>query len=631
MKRMDRLRLPPRHGFPSGRLTAWVPLILAALGFLLYLAQAWRYAHTNIPGLDEGSYLYKGYLFATGVYRPFQPYGPLTNKAPLAFLIPGWVQLLFGAGLRSGRLFALLLGALTVLGTWILARRWAGAWLAAAAVWVFALSPAVIKIHAIAASEVIIASMLVWMLVLLLAPQRSLWQILAGALLSALVVLTRQNMLPVVPLIILYSFWQHGWRKGLAAFLTATLVIIAVHAWYWPHILTIWAPWLPASLTPFLDPFRLTAQGEPYWNPSNDFWNRVIAFFQGIRYHFVPFVGALFASLLLTRQRGWKNPPPLLPAALLLSLLYLSIAGLHAWASIASQYDHYSCVYCFTAYLTFIDPLGLLLVVMALAALRQADLPAWQQALVLLLFLLLAVGVGLSSFDNLPPSLLNLPLPRMRAGRFLPGSTLLVDLLSNKFGWEVRLIKRLLAAALGLAGGLLVTLFAFLLQRRLKRPAPAFGVLFMSVVLAAALLLSPILNLGIGRPDCQGDLIADNEALGAYLAAVIPADSLVYWDGGLSFVPMIYVPQARIFPPQINNAYTRRIGGDPQVLYRFSHWNDALIQDWTASADIFIIATDRFAPWKETLNPQDFEEYPRPPAAPSCQDGAGLRIFHRLP
>ena len=70
-------------------ITSWAPEFLALLGVLLYLIQAWHYAHTTIPGLDEGSYLFKGYLYLHGIYEPFQPYGPLTNKAPLAFLIPG--------------------------------------------------------------------------------------------------------------------------------------------------------------------------------------------------------------------------------------------------------------------------------------------------------------------------------------------------------------------------------------------------------------------------------------------------------------------------------------------------------------------------------------------------------------
>jgi hypothetical protein len=153
----------------------------------------------------------------------------------------------------------------------------------------------------------------------------------------------------------------------------------------------------------------------------------------------------------------------------------------------------------------------------------------------------------------------------------------------------------------------------------------------VNVFLALGLLLAPLLHVGGRRADCQGDLLADNEALGAYLAEVIPPNSLVYWEGGLSFAPMAYVPQARVFPPQINNGYTFRIGGDADTLFRFSHWNAELNEQWISAADVFIVESKRYAGWKEFFDPQKFEEYNRPPAAPSCEDGSGLRIFHRLP
>lgn len=613
-------------------LASWSPHLLALVGALLYLIQAWHYAHTTIPGLDEGSYLFKGYLYLRGVYEPFEPYGPLTNKAPFAFLIPGFAQYLFGAGLQTGRAFAIFLGLLAILGTWITVRRWTGKWFAAASVWVFALSSTVIKIHAITASEVIIASLLAWMCVFVLAAERPRWQIVFGSALASLAVMTRQNMIVVMPFLVLYIFWQHGWRKGIASLLTSAAVFLAVHIYYWPNILTIWAPWLPESLTPFLDPFRLPQDATPVWNPSNDFWNRVIAFFQGIRYHFIPVTGSIFALGVLPFQRDWKNSP-VLKASLFLALLYFVLFVMHGWAAVASQYESYSCVYCFTPYLTFFDPLGIILSAIGVSSLWKGKSPRTLQAGTIFLLLIVATGIGLSSFDHVGATVLDLPVPRMRDGQFLPGATSLVDLISNKFGLELPIIKRYIASTLGLIAGLTALLASLIPFKRMQKDQnrPAFSFVVLNMFLAASLLLSPLLNMGGGRADCEGDILLANEKLGAHLASVIPSDSLVYWDGGLSFTPMIYVPQARIFPPQINDGYTYRIGGDADTLYRFSHWNAKLNEEWIRSADIFIIESKRYAGWKEFLNPQEFEEYQRPPAAPSCEDGAGLRIFHRLP
>ncbi len=618
--------------FQNRKWPDWTACAAALLGVVVYLIRAVIYAHTTIPGLDEGSYLYKGYLFLTGVYRPFEPYGPLTNKAPLAFLIPGAAEFIFGPGLRTGRYFAVFLGLLAILGTWITARRFGGKWLAAGAVWVFALSLMIIKIHAITASEVIMSAMLAWMCVFALGENRPAWQIVAGSVLATLAIMTRQNMAVVLPLLVLYILWQNGWKMGLWAMLAGGLVLLIGHAIYWPNILTIWAPWLPDNLTPFLDPFRLPKEVVPIWNPSIDLGNRIIAFFQGIRYHFIPAAGSISALILWSRPRDWKSSAAM-RAGVFLAVLYFILFAMHAWAAVASQYESYSCVFCFTPYLTFFDPLGILLLVIAISA-------AWNRApsLVLkvaaiLLVLVFSAGIGFSAFENVGSPLLNLPVPRMQDGKILEGLTTLSEVLSNKFALSLVLIKKYIALSAGSLAGIAILLLAFWLWRRSKRLGTGTGFAFILVnsFLALGLLFSPFLSAGGGRVDCAQDLIRANEEVGTHLAGVIPPGSLVYWDGGLSFAPLVYVPNIRIFPPQINDGYTFRIGGDPDLLYRFSHWNSELDEGWKSQADVFIIEEKRFSGWKKFLDAQEFEEYQRPPVSPSCEEGSGLRIFHRLP
>ena len=134
------------------------------------------------------------------------------------------------------------------------------------------------------------------------------------------------------------------------------------------------------------------------------------------------------------------------------------------------------------------------------------------------------------------------------------------------------------------------------------------------------LILSPVLNLGESSINCKQDMILAHEQLGAYLSEIIPSNSLVYWDGGNAFTPMVYVPNVRIFPVQINDGYTYRIGGDPETLHRFSHWNSELNEEWKNSADVFIIEAKRFSSWKDFLTPQDFEEYAPAPPPPSTSN-----------
>jgi len=189
----------------------WLPTFLTVAGFAAYLIHAVRIARTTTSFLDEGLYLFKGYLFATGAQTPFVDYGVWTNHAILSFLIPGYTQKWFGPGLETGRYFMIFLSLLTLLGLWVFAKRWGNMWWAVGVVWVMALNPAEIKIHTLAISEGTVAALLVWIVVLTVGEKRPLWQILLGAALTAPLVLTRENLAFVPPILFVYIFWQHGW------------------------------------------------------------------------------------------------------------------------------------------------------------------------------------------------------------------------------------------------------------------------------------------------------------------------------------------------------------------------------------------------------------------------------------
>ena len=608
-------------------LPSWLPLILAGVGAILYLIQAIIYAHTTVSSLDEGSYLIKGMFYLNGVYKPFEPYGPLTNKAPFAFLIPGIAEYLFGAGLRTGRYFSIFLGLLTILGVWITARRWTNTWLAALTVWVFALSPMIIKLHARAVSEVIIACILAWICVLVLDKERPLWQVILASALAAIAVFTRQNMAPILPFLILYTFWQHGKQKGLWAFAAGSFFFLAFHVFYWPRVMTIWAPWLPENLTPFLDPFRIPTDSVPIWDPNIDFWNRLNSFFQGLRYHFIPLLGGLFGLILLPPRADWRSAPAM-RAAVFLAVSYFVLAAMHGWAAIASQYESYSCVFCFSNYLGFFDPLGILFFVIAFAYAWNQNPNRVVKILSIFVVLVVATGIGYSLFEQVGNGLLNLPIvPRVRSGGI--GFVAIVDALTQGLDMPLVQVKRWISSSLGFLVGFAVLLASLFVWKRAQRSN--FTLTLVNSFLVAGFALSPVLHLGESRLDCNTDIIRDHEELGSYLASIIPAGSLVYWDGGNAYTPMIYVPKARIFPPQINDGYTFHIGGDPDVLYYFSHWNAELDARWRAEADIFIIEAKRYANWKDFLTPQEFQEFAKPTASPSCNEGAELRIFQRLP
>jgi len=216
----------------------------AALGAIAFAASAFHFAHHQQPVLDEGTYLYKGLLFARGVYRPFQPDGPWTNHMPLSFWIPGKVQQWFGPGLDVGRYFSIVAALVMLVGLWLLVRRVADQRWAAAAVWAFAAMPAAAKIYSLAISQATVAAMLVWVLALIAKERPTKGRLALGGLLAGLMVMTRLNMVIAWALIGLFVSW--AWPRRSAWFWGASLaVILGMHALYWPRIVWLWARWAP--------------------------------------------------------------------------------------------------------------------------------------------------------------------------------------------------------------------------------------------------------------------------------------------------------------------------------------------------------------------------------------------------
>jgi len=104
---------------------------IALISGVIFTFRTWENSNRITSILDEGAYLYKGYLYLIGKYFPYKPYGPWGNHMPFSFLIPGLIQKYIGPGLRTGRYFAIFLAGLAILGLWILVRRLSNRWRAA--------------------------------------------------------------------------------------------------------------------------------------------------------------------------------------------------------------------------------------------------------------------------------------------------------------------------------------------------------------------------------------------------------------------------------------------------------------------------------------------------------------------
>ena len=603
---------------------------ITIVGLILYIAQSWYFVHSLDSIGDEGSYLYKGYMFARGDYYPFQEYTFWTNKAPLAFLIPGYIQLWFGPGLPEARYFAMLMSIVMLIGVWVTARRLAGQAWAALTVWVFALSSSQISIYSEALSQGLIACMLAWMFVLTLGEKRPLWQLILGSALSMLIVMTRQNMAVVPALLVGYIFWQYGAKAGWWALGTSAVVFIAFHLAYWPGILQMWAPWLPRSLTPFLDPFR----GFETINQTNFVFDaslisRIQSFATGITNNIFVFWGFFSALILFPKRANWKSASHF-KMAVFLGITFLVLFVMHTLASL--PVDH--CVHCFSGYQMFYSVAGFFFILVVFANGLESSKP--RLIAIGIVALVFAAFLGLNYYQAWSDWLLqNVQVPRIH--RLLTSGRLSAVSLEAIFTSTLNIsppVQRRLASALGgMFLGTVVLIVAWGLYRFLQskslRSYP-----FVNIVVSCCLIVGTILPFGINwastNRTCSTQFLSYYEEAAKTLATLVPPDSQLYWRGsGRHLAFMLYIDPVKIFPPQIH-AGGGYADGDTERLYRLGLFNEELDKQWREDADIFIVWDTYY-----TKDVQEFFSQPGYEQIPfdmgelaQCEDA--LYVFRRI-
>jgi len=576
---------------------AGIARAIALMGAVVYLAYCFHFANTQRATIDEGLFLYKGYLFAADSYHPFQDYGLRTEYGPLSYLIPGYIQLWFGPGLRTGRIFAIIVGVLALLGIWVTARRVAGPGWAAAAVWAIALNPALIRFYSIGISQGLVTCLLMWMLFFSLGKDRSAWQTSLSAVLAGLILLIRQNMAPVLPILLVYIFWQFGRKQGLISTLAGAIIVVAGHIVFWPGILVMWAPFLPAILTPFLNSWRLPEGVTPALNFLPNWSARLHTILEGFRFHFISLVGSIVGLVLWPARKTWKSEEQF-RSGTFLAVLFFSLLGLHIWAGLGFGGINFGNAFTINPYLAFFNYSGLLLTISVFSN-YQKQLSSTKQIVLSWLVILISTVIGYGGFLSTSEFLLNVRIPRIwsifSTGKILPGYVPLWDYLANKFGIMYETSRRLIPLISGILVGLLVLLIGLAIWSFLRRKKlfqfVSFGAISVSVFMVAGLVFSPSIALGGGfnQWDCKGNIIDTYEQAGKYLAGVIPPGSRVYWEGGNAVAALLYVPGIKIFPQQVDWKWNYMLDGDPATLSRLNFWNLDLAEQWLEDADVILV------------------------------------------
>jgi hypothetical protein len=184
-----------------------------------------------------------------------------------------------------------------------------------------------------------------------------------------------------------------------------------------------------------------------------------------------------------------------------------------------------------------------------------------------------------------------------------------------------------------LVSALVIAVGAFVL--RVLRGAFAggrMGILALNIFLILGLILSPTKALGAGSDffDCgKEDVFASYQRAGDRLSEVIEPGSKIYWEGRLLTI-FLYLPDVKIYPPQMNHVHSYFIGGDADALLRSSQWNDELARQWLAEADYILVQnTEKVYLTDEMLESGEYVKVMSAPRAEKCRWQSVIQVYRR--
>jgi len=575
-----------------------------ALLIVTYILNGFRVAESIWFTMDEGSYLFKGYWFLTGQASPFEINGPITNKPPLAFLIPGLSQII-QPGIGSGRALNVLLLAGSLIGIWLILHRQGHAWWGNLALFLVVINPAWVEYYTRVMTQTPTLFFLVWSLFWGLGKDRGMSSLILAAGLGVLMVFIRHNLAFYLPILWAYMIWEHGFKKANLAFLPAVLLFVALNVLYWPEIFNqLWAKSLPTQIADGI--FALSGTKPPY-NPPNVGAEpitysalQIIQEFFGAARISLAAIWIAFCALLLIPGSHFERSES--KQAVALSLIFWVQLLIH----ILVVLDKNVLLYSFPAYLLFWAPTIFLL--LPVIAQRSVELGrggrVWAQAI---LFLILSGGVGLNLYRTISIPLMNFQIPRLRDWRILPGEVELWRVVVNKFGIEFRQQEYLLAWIIGILGGLVIIGLVWLLGKLavgIKITAQSGAAHFWIFLMLITLLTpSPLLSGKSFDPLCDNNTLDAIARVGGEINAQVEPGALIFWGGHThpTVGVLLYVEDVRVFPEQLNGQFYYNPGISLAESQASNEWSDAQAMEWLRVADYLIADPAHLGRWDGML------------------------------
>jgi len=429
----------------------------------------------------------------------------------------------------------------------------------------------------------------------------------------------------VPPILFLYIFWQHGWKAGLLAMLCAGILFLAGNAFYFPENLKFWAIRVPGFPSSFLESWRRPDVGgttlpEP---EASNLYRMILYFLLTFRLHFISMVSAVTVWLLLP-YRSLRPISERMRAVIFLSVLLIVLYMAHVQVAFFGEF----CISCILLYVGYFDFLGLMMLVIAAPVLLR-QLTRLRLVVIFAVISLLILGIGFSSHEDLSSDFAKAMIERLD-GTYIWGAMIHYITLPQLVLFRVSFV--LFVSVLVIIVGALVL---WLLHRRFRDEGLSrgkVGLLALTLFLILGLVLSPTRVLGLGNDffACEGtDVFATYRKAGAEISQVIKPGSTIYWEGRIPAI-FLYLPDVKVYPPQLNHVHSYFIGGDSDTLLRFSQWNNRLAQQWLDEADYIVFQnTEKVYLTDQMLESGKYVKVMSAPRAEKCRWQSVIQVYRR--
>lgn len=374
----------------------WNLLLLISLVF--YILNGFFYIFYANTTFDEGNYLYKSYLYATGAEIPYSSGATWSEYMPGSYYLFGFSQVFFGKNFYAARLVSFIFGFLAVILSFRMTKKIAGFIEAVIVVSLLVINSTLVQSFSLVAPYSFTSFFLLFALYLLTVNINVKLRIFLSIFFMFVCVFARSSMLPnyVVFILILMVIF----RKLLIPVIFSSVVVPIV----------VLAPFLPGVLKIFIN-FPIINGLALYLGYPDFYYSKfsgeiniskvVISFLEFFKYYqvwFIPLLSIITVIFLskINLKKYYRN---LFLKNNYVFLIIIILFIFNIFAHFAGAYGH--CPRCVIPYFNYFSILGAIVIAVMFGLFIKVSKEGYFSDFVFVISLIIVLFVGAATLSNI--------------------------------------------------------------------------------------------------------------------------------------------------------------------------------------------------------------------------------------